>query len=57
MQKKTKIPLHDAFYKKRRSCNPLTAKYTDYVKLLKSVVTTEQAESRLETFKASPYWD
>ena len=34
---------HDAFYKELRSCNPPEFEYTDYVNLLKSGLTTEQA--------------
>ena len=37
------LPPYDAFYSKLRSCNPLETKYTDYVNLLKSGLTTEQA--------------
>ena len=32
----TEFPPYDAFYSELRSCNPLEAKYTDYVNLLKS---------------------
>ena len=39
----TELPPYDAFYSKLRSCNPLEAKDTDYVNLLKSGLTTEQA--------------
>ena len=41
----TKLPPYDAFHSKLRSCNPLEAEYTDYVNLLKSGLTTEQAVS------------
>ena len=41
------IPPNDAFYSKLRSCNLLEAKYTDYVILLKSGLTTEQALYKL----------
>ena len=39
----TELPPYDAFYSKHRSYNPLEAKYTDYVNVLKSGLTTEQA--------------
>ena len=39
----TELPPYDAFYSELRSCNPLEAEYTDYVNLLKSGLTTEQA--------------
>ena len=41
------LPPYDAFYSKLRSCNPLEAEYTDYVNLLKSGLTTEQAVVKL----------
>ena len=44
----TELPPYDAFYSKLRSCNPLEAKYTDYVNLLKSGLTTEQAVVKLK---------
>ena len=43
----TELPPYDDFYSKLRSCNPLEAKYTDYVNLLKSGLTTEQAVVKL----------
>ena len=39
----TELPPYDAFYSKLRSCIPLDAEYMDYVILLKSGLTTEQA--------------
>ena len=51
----TELPPYDAFYSKFLSCNSLEAEYTDYVNLLKSGLTTEQAV--IKTFKASTYWD
>ena len=44
----TQLPSYDTFYKKLRSCNPLEAKYTDYVNLLKNELTTEQAVAKLK---------
>ena len=44
----TELPPDDAFYSKLRSCNPREAKYTDYVNLLKSGLTTEQAVVKLK---------
>ena len=44
----TEFPPYDAFYSKLQSCNPLEAEYTDYVNLLKSVLTTEQAVVELK---------
>ena len=43
-----------AFTKKLRSCNPLEAEYTDYVSLLKSGLTTEQAVVKLKLSKPPP---
>ena len=48
------LPQYDAFYSKLRSCNPLKTKYTDYVNLLKSGLTTEQAVIKLKLWKPSP---
>ena len=45
---------YDAFYSKLRSCNPLEAKYTDYVILLKSGLTREQAVVILKLSKPPP---
>ena len=39
---------YDAFYSKLRSCNPLEAENTDYINLLKSGLTTEQAVVKLK---------
>ena len=47
----TELPPYDAFYNKLRSCNPLEAEYTDYVNLLKSGLTTEQAVVKLKHSK------
>ena len=47
----TEFPPYDAFYRKLRRCNPLEAKYTDYVNLLKSGLTTEQAVVKLKQSK------
>ena len=48
------LPPYDAFYSKLRSCNPLEAEYTDYVNLLKSGLTTEQAVVKLKLSKPPP---
>ena len=50
----TEFPQYDAFYSKLRSCNPLEADYTDYVNLLKSGLTTEQAVVKLKLSKPPP---
>ena len=39
----TVLPPYDAFYSQNHSCNPLETEYMDYVNLLKSGLTTEQA--------------
>ena len=41
-------------FSKLRSCNPLEAEYTDYVNLLKSGLTTEQAVVKLKLSKQPP---
>ena len=48
------LPPYDAFYSKLRSCNPLETEYTDYVNLLKSGLTTEQAVIKLELSNPPP---
>ena len=53
MQKK-EFPPYNAFYSKLRSCNPLEAEHTDYVNLLKSGLTTEQAVVKLKLSKPPP---
>ena len=50
----TELPLYDAFYSKLRSCKPLEAEYADYVNLLKSGLTTEQAVVKLKLSKPPP---
>ena len=50
----TKLPPYDAFYKKLRSCNPLEARNTNFVNLLKSGLTTEQAVIKLKLSKPPP---
>ena len=50
----TELPPYDAFYSKLRSCNPLEAEYTDYVNLLKSGLSTEQAVIKLKLSKPPP---
>ena len=42
---------YDAFYSTLRSCNPLEAEYMDYVNVLKSGLTTEQAVVKLKLSK------
>ena len=48
------FPPYDAFYSKLRNCNPLEAEYTDYIILLKSGLTTEQAVIKLKLSKPPP---
>ena len=48
------FPPYDAFYSKLLGCNPLEAEYTDYVNLLKSGFTTEQAVVKLGLSKPLP---
>ena len=50
----TEFPTYDAFYSKLRSCNLLEAEYTDYVNLLRSGLTTEQAVVKLKLSKPPP---
>ena len=50
----TELPPLDAFYSKLRTCNPFEAEYTDYVNLLKSGLTTEQAVIKLKLSKPTP---
>ena len=50
----TELSPFDAFYSKLRSCNPLEAEYTDYVNLLKSGLTTEQANIKPKLSKTTP---
>ena len=50
----TELPPYDVFYSKLRSCSPLEAEYTDYVNLLKSGLTTEQAVVKLKLSKPPP---
>ena len=50
----TELLPYVAFYCKLRSCNPPEAKWTDYVNLLKSGLTTEQADVKLKLSKAPP---
>ena len=50
----TELRPHDAFYSKLRSCNPLEAEFTDYVNLLKSGLTSEQAVVKLKLSKPPP---
>ena len=50
----TEILSYAAFYIKLRSCNSLEAENTDYVYLLKSELTTEQAVDKLKLSKPPP---
>ena len=50
----SELPPYDAPYSKLGSCNPLGAKYTDYVSLLKSGLTTEQAVVNLKLSQPPP---
>ena len=45
---------YDAFYSKLWNCNALEAEYTDYVNLLKSGLTTEQAVVKFKLSKTPP---
>ena len=49
----TEFAPYDALYSKFRSCNPLETECTEYVKLLKSGWTTEQAVIKLKLSKPS----
>ena len=51
------LPPYDAFYSKPCSCNPLETEYTDYVNLLKSGLSTEQAVIKLKLSKPPPTWN
>ena len=51
---RTEFPPYDALNSKLRSCNPLETEYTDYVNLLKSGLTTEQAVVKLKLSKPPP---
>ena len=48
------VPPYDASYSNIRSCNPLKTEYTDYLNLLKSGLTTEQAVNKLKLSKPPP---
>ena len=50
----TELPPYNALYSNFRNCNPLEAEYTDYVNLLKSGLTTEQAVVKLKLSKPGP---
>ena len=50
----TELPAFDASYSKLCSCNPLETEYTDYVNLLKSGLTIEQAVIKLKLLKPLP---
>ena len=50
----TEFPPSDDFYSKLRSCNPLEAKYMDYVNLLKKGLNTEQAVIKVKLSKPPP---
>ena len=50
----TELPPYDAFYSKLRSCYPPEAEYMDYINLLKSRLTTEQAVVKLKLSKPPP---
>ena len=51
---KTEFPPFDVFYSKLHSCNHLEVEYTDYVNLLKSGLTTEQAVVKLKLSQPPP---
>ena len=48
------LPPYESFFCKFRGCNLLEAEYTDYVNLLKSGLTTEQAVIKLKLSKPAP---
>ena len=50
----TELPTYDAFHSKLRSFNPHEADYTDYVNLMKSGLTTEQAVVKIKLSKPPP---
>ena len=50
----TELSPYDVFYSKLRSCNPLETEHTDYVNLLKSGLTEDQAAIKLELSKPPP---
>ena len=50
----TELPPYDAFYSKHRCCNTLETEYTEYVNLLKSGLTTEQALIKLKLSQPPP---
>ena len=50
----TEFPPYEAFYSKLCSCNPLEAEYTDFVNLLKTGLTTEQAVVKLKKLSKPP---
>ena len=50
----TELSPYDAFYSELRSCNPLEAEYMDYVILLESGLSTEQAVVKLKLSKPRP---
>ena len=52
--KNKELPPYGTFYSKLRSCNPLGTEYTEYVNLLKSGLTTEQAFIKLKLSKPPP---
>ena len=52
----TAFPSYDAFYSKLRSYNPLETEYTDYVILLISGLTTDQAVVKLKLSRPPPTW-
>ena len=48
------LPQYDVFYIKLGSCNPLETEYIDYVNLLNSGLTTEQAVIKLKVSEPTP---
>ena len=51
----TELRPYDALYSELRSCNPVEAKHTDYVNLLKSGLTTEHAVVKIKQSKPPPF--
>ena len=50
----TEFPPYDAFYSKLRGCSSLEAEYTEYVILVKSEMTAEQAVAKLKLSNPPP---
>ena len=51
----TELPPNDVFYSKLRRHNHFEGEYTEYISLLKSGLTTEQAVVKLKPIKPTPF--